>query len=82
MTPADITARARTTVARSMGVDEARITAETNFTDDLGDSLAHVELVMDVEQAFDLEIPDDEAAKLATFGLLTAWLLERLAVPA
>ena len=54
-------------VADKLGVDEAKVTADANFVDDLGaDSLDQVELIMALEDEFDVEIPDDEAEKLKT----------------
>ena len=54
-------------VSEQLGVDEAEVTATASFVDDLGaDSLDTVELVMAFEEAFDLEIPDEEAEKIRT----------------
>ena len=50
-----------------LGVDEAEVTPEAKFIDDLGaDSLDTVELVMALEEEFGIEIPDEEAEKIAT----------------
>ena len=50
-----------------MGVDEAEVTANASFVDDLGaDSLDTVELVMAFEEAFEIEIPDEDAEKIRT----------------
>jgi acyl carrier protein len=50
-----------------VGVEEAKVTAEASFIDDLGaDSLDTVELVMAFEEAFGVEIPDDAAEKIQT----------------
>lgn len=54
-------------IVEQLGVDEAEVTPNASFVDDLGaDSLDTVELVMAFEEAFDLEIPDDEAEKIKT----------------
>lgn len=54
-------------ISEQLGVDEAEITASASFVDDLGaDSLDQVELVMALEEAFDLQIPDDDAEKIHT----------------
>lgn len=54
-------------VAEHLGVDEAKINNTSSFVDDLGaDSLDQVELVMAFEEAFNIEIPDDAAEKIAT----------------
>jgi acyl carrier protein len=52
-----------------LGVEEDEVTLESSFIDDLGaDSLDIVELIMALEEEFDLEIPDSEAEKIATVG--------------
>jgi acyl carrier protein len=54
-------------IVEQLGVDEAEVTASASFQDDLGaDSLDIVELVMAFEEAFDIEIPDEEAEKIKT----------------
>jgi acyl carrier protein len=54
-------------VVEQLGVDEAEVTAGASFVDDLGaDSLDQVELVMAFEEAFDIEIPDEDAEKIRT----------------
>ena len=54
-------------IEEQLGVDSDRVKPEASFIDDLGaDSLDIVELVMAMEEAFDLEIPDEEAEKLKT----------------
>lgn len=56
-------------VVEQLGVDESEVTMEASFIDDLGaDSLDIVELIMALEEEFDLEIPDKEAEKIATVG--------------
>lgn len=52
-----------------LGVEESKVTLEASFKDDLGaDSLDVVELVMELEDEFDMEISDDDAEKIATVG--------------
>ncbi|MFL6439070.1 MAG: acyl carrier protein [Terriglobales bacterium] len=54
-------------IVEQLGVDEGEVTPNASFVDDLGaDSLDTVELVMAFEEAFDIEIPDDEAEKIKT----------------
>jgi len=54
-------------VVEHLGVEEAKVTLEASFIDDLGaDSLDTVELVMAFEEAFSVEIPEDAAEKIAT----------------
>ena len=59
----------RDIVVEQLGVDEEKVTMESSFVDDLGaDSLDIVELVMALEEAFGVEIPDSEAEKISTVG--------------
>ncbi len=54
-------------IVEQLGVEEAEVTASASFQDDLGaDSLDIVELVMAFEEAFDVEIPDEDAEKIKT----------------
>jgi len=54
-------------ISEQLGIDEAEITPGASFTDDLGaDSLDQVELVMALEEAFNLEISDDDVEKILT----------------
>jgi len=56
-------------VAEQLGVDKDKVTPETSFVNDLGaDSLDTVELVMELEEEFDVNIPDDAAEKIQTVG--------------
>lgn len=55
-------------VAEQLGVEEDEITEETSFDDLNADSLDIVELIMALEEEFDLEIPDEDAEKLTTVG--------------
>jgi len=56
-------------VAEQLGVDKEKISPETSFVNDLGaDSLDTVELVMELEEEFDINIPDDAAEKIQTVG--------------
>jgi acyl carrier protein len=56
-------------IVSKLGVDEAQITLEASFTNDLGaDSLDTVELVMEFEKAFNVQIPDEDAEKISTVG--------------
>ena len=56
-------------VVDKLGVEESRIVPEANFLDDLGaDSLDIVELIMEFEEEFDLEIPDEDAETITTVG--------------
>jgi acyl carrier protein len=64
---ASVEGKVKQIIVEQLGVDEAEVTPNASFVDDLGaDSLDTVELVMAFEEAFDLEIPDDEAEKIKT----------------
>jgi acyl carrier protein len=63
----DTATRVKKIVVEHLGVDEAKVTENASFIDDLGaDSLDTVELVMAFEEAFSVEIPDDAAEKILT----------------
>ena len=67
--------RVKEIIVEQLGVDMSEITLEASFIDDLGaDSLDTVELVMEFESAFDIEIPDEDADKLATVGAALEYL--------
>ncbi len=64
---AAIEKRVKEIVAEQLGVDEAQVTNEASFMDDLGaDSLDTVELVMALEEEFEIEISDEDAEKIQT----------------
>jgi acyl carrier protein len=66
---ADIEAKVKEIIMNKLGVEESQITTEASFTNDLGaDSLDTVELVMEFEKAFNLQIPDEDAEKIGTVG--------------
>lgn len=63
----DIFERVQEIVVQQLGVDKAKVTLNADFADDLGaDSLDTVELVMAIEEEFSIEIPDEDAEKIAT----------------
>ncbi|PQM56270.1 MAG: acyl carrier protein [Rhodobacteraceae bacterium] len=65
----DITDRVKKIVVEHLNVDEGKVVNDASFIDDLGaDSLDTVELVMAFEEEFDIEIPDDAAETIQTFG--------------
>lgn len=63
----DIEAKVKEIIVDQLGVDPDEVTTEASFVEDLGaDSLDTVELVMAFEEEFDVEIPDEDAEKIAT----------------
>jgi acyl carrier protein len=66
---ADVLERVTKIIVDRLGVEESQVTLEASFKDDLGaDSLDVVELVMELEDEFDMEISDEEAEKIVTVG--------------
>jgi acyl carrier protein len=69
MSKEEILEKIRAIVVEQLGVDASQVTPAANFINDLGaDSLGTVELIMSLEEAFDLDIPDDKAEQLRTVG--------------
>ena len=69
MSEKEIFQKLKTIVVDQLGVNEENVTMEATFVDDLAaDSLDIVELVMNIEEEFDLEIPDSAAEKIVTIG--------------
>lgn len=70
--------KVKAVVVEQLGVDEADVTMEASFVDDLGaDSLDIVELIMGLETEFDIEIPDEDAEKISTVGDAVNYIKER-----
>ena len=66
-------------IVEQLGASKEELVPEASFVDDLGaDSLDIVELVMAMEETFDIEIPDDAAEKMLTVGDVVTYLKERL----
>ncbi|MCK5521438.1 MAG: acyl carrier protein [Candidatus Marinimicrobia bacterium] len=62
-------------IVEKLNVDEAKVTKEASFIDDLGaDSLDTVELIMSLEDSYDISIPDEEAEKMKTVGDVLTYL--------
>jgi len=77
MQVAELLERVIDIVAEQLGVDKEKITTETSFVNDLGaDSLDTVELVMELEEEFDINIPDDAAEKIQTVGQAIEFIQE------
>ncbi len=76
---ADVEAKVKEIIINKLGVEAGQITSEASFTNDLGaDSLDTVELVMEFEKAFNLQIPDEDAEKISTVGDAVRYLSGKL----
>ncbi len=76
-TMSDIATRVKKIIVDKLGVDEAEVTNEASFTNDLGaDSLDTVELIMEFEKEFNISIPDEQAETITTVGQAVAYLEE------
>ncbi|MBO4530346.1 MAG: acyl carrier protein [Paludibacteraceae bacterium] len=65
----DVATRVKEVIVEKLGVPESEVTPEASFTNDLGaDSLDTVELIMEFEKAFGVEISDEQAQKISTVG--------------
>lgn len=75
---ATVLERVTKVVVDRLGVDESEVKPEASFTEDLGaDSLDVVELVMELEDEFDMEISDDDAEKISTVGSAVSYIEEK-----
>lgn len=73
----DITSKVKAIIAEKLDVEETEVTPEASFTQDLGaDSLDTVELIMEFEKEFNIQIPDDQAEKIQTVGHAIAYIEE------
>jgi acyl carrier protein len=72
-------AKIKQIIAEKLGVSEDKVTPQASFVEDLGaDSLDQVELIMAFEDAFDIEIPDDDAEKMKSVKDAIAYLNSKL----
>ena len=79
MNSEDIFEKVKEIIIEQLGVSETSITTEASFIDDLGaDSLDIVELVMALEEEFDLEIPDNDAEKVVTVGDVVDYIKDNI----
>ncbi|GAB6280456.1 MAG: acyl carrier protein [Thermovirga sp.] len=75
----EITTRLREIVMDRLDVEEDQIKPEASFVEDLGaDSLDIVELIMGIEEEFDIEIPDEDAEKLTNVGEAMDYIKSKL----
>ena len=73
----DIASRVKAIIVDKLGVDETEVVPEASFTNDLGaDSLDTVELIMEFEKEFDIQIPDDQAENISTVGQAIKYIEE------
>ena len=71
----DIENKVREIIVEQLGVEADKVTSDAKFIEDLGaDSLDTVELVMAFEDAFDIEVPDEEAEKLQSVSEVVAYI--------
>ena len=77
----EITDRLKEIVMDRLDVEEGQIKSKASFVEDLGaDSLDIVELIMGIEEEFDIEIPDEDAEKLTTVGEAMEYIKNKLGV--
>lgn len=75
----DIESKVKAIIVDKLGVDEAEVKNEASFANDLGaDSLDTVELIMEFEKEFQIQIPDDQAEKISTVGDAVAYIEENV----
>ena len=75
----DIQDQVKKIVVDHLGIDEAKVIPEAKFIDDLGaDSLDTVELIMQFEEEFNLEIPDEDAETITTVGKAIEYISSKL----
>ncbi|MBJ05150.1 MAG: acyl carrier protein [Flavobacteriales bacterium] len=76
----EISSKVKAIIVDKLVIDESEVTNDSNFMSDLGaDSLDTVELIMEFEKEFDLQIPDDEAEKITTVGEAIKYIEEKTA---
>ena len=71
----DIAQKVKSIIVDKLGVEESEVVNEASFTNDLGaDSLDTVELIMEFEKEFDIQIPDDQAENISTVGQAISYI--------
>lgn len=79
MSSEEILEKIKAIIVEQLGVTDTAVTMEASFIDDLGaDSLDIVELVMGIEEEFDIEIPDSDAEKVVTVGDVVDYIKENV----
>ena len=80
MSSEEVFEKVKETIIEQLGVADTAVTTEASFIDDLGaDSLGIVELIMALEEEFDMEIPDADAEKIVTVGDVVEYIKEHVA---
>jgi acyl carrier protein len=80
---ADVAERVKAIIEEQLMVDQDEITDEASFVDDLGaDSLDTVEMIMEIEDEFGIEIPDEDAEKLVTVGTAVEYVKKKVTAKA
>ena len=80
MSSEEVFEKVKQTIIEQLGVADTAVTTEASFIDDLGaDSLDIVELIMALEEEFDMEIPDADAEKIVTVGDVVEYIREHVA---
>lgn len=80
MSSEEIFEKVKDVIVEQLGVAEGNITMKASFIDDLGaDSLDIVELIMALEEEFDIEIPDSDAEKVVTVGDVVEYIKDHVA---
>jgi acyl carrier protein len=75
----EISSKIKAIIVDKLVVDESEVSNESNFMSDLGaDSLDTVELIMEFEKEFDLQIPDDDAEKITTVGEAISYIEDQV----
>ena len=71
----DIAEKVKAIIVENLGVDAGEVSSEASFANDLGaDSLDTVELIMEFEKEFDIQIPDDQAENISTVGQAVSYI--------
>ena len=80
MSSEEVFEKVKETIIEQLGVADTAVTTEASFIDDLGaDSLDIVELIMALEEEFDMEIPDADAEKIVTVGDVVEYIKDHVA---
>ena len=75
----DLSEKIKSILSEHLSVDSADLADNTSFDDLNADSLDVVEIIMALEEEFDIEIPDEDAEKIRTVGDVTEYIKERIA---